>query len=351
MDRYIGLDAHLKSCTFAVMGPSGRRLKEARVDTDGRTLVEFVHGIAGTRHLCMEEGSLSEWLYEVLEPHVNELVVVQPSGERGSKNDSLDAWTRAEEVRVRSFCRRVYKAPDTFRGLREAVRMYDSATHDRVKVKQRLRALFAGRGLHAGSAVYDPGARRDWLKKLPAASRRRASILGDELDHLEDVCEAAENWLAEEAHRVPAVALLSTAPGLGTVRASQIVSHVVTPHRFRTKRQFWSYCGLGIVFRSSSDWSRTDGGHWQRRTTQQNRGLNRECNKALKNVFKGAVQTIITMRDDPLAEGYRALIEQGKKPNLAKLTIARRLAATVLRMWKSEEEYDPEHWKRPIPAH
>ncbi len=26
----------------------------------------------------------------------------------------------------------------------------------------------------------------------------------------------------------------------------------MTPHRFRTKRQFWSYCGLGIVTRSSS---------------------------------------------------------------------------------------------------
>jgi hypothetical protein len=34
------------------------------------------------------------------------------------------------------------------------------------------------------------------------------------------------------------------------------------------------------------------------------------------------------------------LTSAGTKPNLAKLTIARRIAAIVLRMWKDEEEYD-----------
>jgi hypothetical protein len=28
---------------------------------------------------------------------------------------------------------------------------------------------------------------------------------------------------------------------------------VGTPHRFRTKQQFWSYCGLGIVMRSGDE--------------------------------------------------------------------------------------------------
>jgi hypothetical protein len=37
---------------------------------------------------------------------------------------------------------------------------------------------------------------------------------------------------------------------MGPIRVAQLVSIVVTPHRFRTKRQFWSYCGLSIVMRS-----------------------------------------------------------------------------------------------------
>lgn len=44
------------------------------------------------------------------------------------------------------------------------------------------------------------------------------------------------------------------APGFGPIRAARLVPIIVTPQRFRMKRQFWSCCGLGIVTRSRSDW-------------------------------------------------------------------------------------------------
>jgi len=40
-----------------------------------------------------------------------------------------------------------------------------------------------------------------------------------------------------------------------------------------------------------------------------------------------------------MAADYRHMLEGGTKPNLAKLTLARKIAATVLRMWKDEKEY------------
>ncbi len=33
------------------------------------------------------------------------------------------------------------------------------------------------------------------------------------------------------------------------------------------------------------------------------------------------------------------MVEAGTKPNLARLTIARKIAAVVLAMWKTESEY------------
>ncbi len=343
MHRYIGLDAHLGSCTFAVMGPSGRRLREDLVETSTKALREFVRSIAGTRRLCMEEGSLSEWLYEVLEPVVDELVVVQPTRSHGSKSDALDAWARAEELRVRSRAgRRVFKAPGRYRALREAVRTYDAVCQDQTRAKLRLRSLFSSRGIQGdGGAIYDPYARRTWLAKLPRSCQRRGQVLADELDRLIDVFEDAEQWLKQEARRADDVRLLMTAPGLGEVRAAQLVAHVVTPHRFRTKRQFWSYCGLGIVVRSSSDWKRR-GQQWERRQLQQTRGLNKQSNRALKNVFKGATMKIITLPDDPLSLGYQASLAKGAKPNLAKLTTARRLAAIVLGMLETAGGLRPE---------
>ncbi len=44
---------------------------------------------------------------------------------------------------------------------------------------------------------------------------------------------------------------------------------------------------------------------------------------------------------DPTYARYERLLDGGAKPTLAKLSLARMIAATVLRMWKDEEEYDP----------
>jgi transposase len=116
---------------------------------------------------------------------------------------------------------------------------------------------------------------------------------------------------------------------------------VVTPHRFQSKRAFWSYCGLGIVMRSSSDWVRTRTGQWVKADVQQTRRLNRNFNRTLKRVFKGAATTVIGRgEDEPLYRHYLRLLEGGTKPNLAKLTIARQIASIVLAVWRNEEAYD-----------
>jgi hypothetical protein len=38
---------------------------------------------------------------------------------------------------------------------------------------------------------------------------------------------------------------------------------------------------------------------------------------------------------------YERMVAAGTKPNLAKVTLARKIAATALAMWKKKEAYDP----------
>jgi len=40
--------------------------------------------------------------------------------------------------------------------------------------------------------------------------------------------------------------LLRQIPGIGPIRAAVLMAVMQTPHRFRTKRQLWNYCGLGL---------------------------------------------------------------------------------------------------------
>ena len=108
MDRYIGLDAHASSCTVATVGPSGRRLHSQVAETNAGALIRVLRGIGGSRHLCLEEGTHASWLYEVLSPHVKEIVVAGVSESRGPKSDKLDAFGLAEQLRIGAIKRKVH---------------------------------------------------------------------------------------------------------------------------------------------------------------------------------------------------------------------------------------------------
>jgi transposase len=150
-------------------------------------------------------------------------------------------------------------------------------------------------------------------------------------------------WLLEEAKTHPIIRTLATAPGMGPIRTAQVVAITANPHRFRTRRQYWSYCGFAIVTRSSSDWVQRKDGRWERSQVLQTRGLTRKRHPLLKSVFKGAATTVISqLPEHPLHKDYERMLAAGIKPNLAKLTRARKIAATVLSMWKHQEVYDPQ---------
>jgi hypothetical protein len=169
-----------------------------------------------------------------------------------------------------------------------------------------------------------------------------AEVLYEEHDALAALKAKAEKAMLAEARRHREWRLLKTCPGMGPIRTAELLPVVVTPYRFQSRSHFWAYCGLGIVTRSSSDWVRTQTGQWVKATVQQTRGLNRNFNHTLKRIFKGAATTVIgRAEDDPVYRHYERLLDGGTKPNLAKLTIARQIAAIVLALWRSGEAYDP----------
>ncbi len=343
MERYIGLDVHAASCTLAIVSGTGKRLRDFPVETSGQALIEAVSAIPGHRHLILEEGTQSAWLYETLERHVDEIVVVNVRESRGQKNDSRDAYGLAEKLRIGAIDKPVFKAPVQFRKLRETARVHEMLVRDVVRVQARLKSIYRSRGVATpGATVYSPAHRQHWLAKLPPASAYAAGRLYEHYDALTGIKDQTTAELVAEAKRFPIARILATAPGLGPIRVARMIPIVVTPHRFRTRQQFWSYCGLGIVMRSSSDWMRTADGGWARAQVQKTRGLSRRDNHTLKAIFKGAATTVITQgKACPVYDDYRRLLDAGTKPNLAKLTVARKIAAAVLRMWKDEEVYRP----------
>jgi len=348
MDRFIGLDAHASSCTLGVVSPSGKRVGSHVVETNARCLIEAVRQVSEPRHICLEEGTLSEWLHEVLSPHAERVVVTAVQASRGPKDDRRDAFGLADSLRLGAIERAVYKERGGFGALGYRARGYRWIRDDVVRVKNRLKSVYRSRGVQvAGPSVYTASKRGAFLERLPRPAQPLAELLYAELDALEALKREAQDAMLAEAKRHPEFRLVKSCPGLGPVRAAQLLPIVVTPYRFRSKRGFWAYCGLGIVTRSSSDWVRSRTGEWVKAEVKRTRGLNRNSNHTLKAIFKGAATTVIgRAEDEPIYRHYLRLLDGGTKPNLAKLTIARQIASIVLAVWRTREVYDPTRLER-----
>ncbi len=91
--------------------------------------------------------------------------------------------------------------------------------------------------------------------------------------------------------------LLQQTPMIGSIRAVLLLALIQTPNCFRTKRQLWAYCGLALT-------------------------------------------------DGPFQDFYQACLARGMKPHLARLTLARKIAAITLLVWKKGVRFDAEHLKQ-----
>jgi transposase len=74
------------------------------------------------------------------------------------------------------------------------------------------------------------------------------------------------------------------------------------------------------------------------------RGLNKGHNHDLKNLFKSAA-VVASTKPDPFEEFYAALVAKGMRPEMARLTLARKIATIVLIVWKRGVCFDANHLK------
>jgi hypothetical protein len=59
----------------------------------------------------------------------------------------------------------------------------------------------------------------------------------------------------------------------------------------------------------------------------------------LKNLFKGAA-VLASVKRGPFAEFYAGLVANGMRPEMARLTLARKIATIVLIVWKKGVCFD-----------
>lgn len=344
--KYIGLDVHQATIAAAVLDANGKLVMESILETRASTILDFIGGIRGELNITFEEGVSAEWLYGVLKSDANKIVVCDPRKnallKAGNKNDRIDARKLAELLRGGQV-KQVYHGNRGVRTLKELAHSYLVLTQDVTRVMNRIKAVYHSVAIRCpGQRVYNQRCREQWLEQLAEPGlQRRAELLYQQLDLLQPLRQQARRELIAESRKYAARQLLEQIPSIGPVRAALLIAIIQTPHRFRTKRLLWAYSGLGLEIRSSSDHDFKNG-RLQRRVKQISiRGLNRNHNPELKNLFKSSALSA-SFQPGPWQDCYQRMLAKGIKPAMARLTLARKIAAVVLTLWKRGESFDPD---------
>lgn len=341
--KYVALDVHQATTVASVREETGRVIVRTVLPTEASQLVGFFRGMRGAIHVTFEEGTQAQWLHDVLVRVVDRVLVCDRRGRSAQdrKSDQHDADELSDLLRCGKL-RAVYHGSPERATLKELARTYQNLIEDSTRVMLRLKALFRARGiLTPGRAVYDVEARATWLAQLGERGVRfRAAALYAELEVLQSLRPTVKAAVLAEAKRDPAWRMLRTIPFLGPVRVALLLATLQTPWRFRTKRHLWAYAGLAVVTRTTAEHDLRDGRPVRRRRRPMTRGLNRNHNRVVKEVFKSAATAAATRRG-PLQEFYQRMVTRGMREELARVTLTRKLAALTLHVWKTGEPYDP----------
>ncbi len=315
-EKYIGMDVHKESISIAVMNGAGKIVMECVIETKASVILQFIHGLSGDLQVTFEEGTWAAWLYDLLKPHVTKLVVCDPrknaSMKEGNKSDKIDARRLAELLRLNHLSP-VYHGEHGLRSLKELVRSYLTITKDLGRVMSRVKAIYRSWGIPCtGKQVYAPRHRAEWLGKISELGvRRRAEFYYQQLDALRALRKQVRRDLLAECKKHQAWKQLCQIPSIGPIRAAVLLGILQTP---RAKKQ------ISI------------------------RGLNQNCNHDLKNLFKGAA-IVASSKPGPFQEFYTTLLTQGIRPEMARLTLARKIATIALIVWKRGASFDAQHLK------
>jgi len=347
--KYIGMDVHKESVSIAVMNSAGKVVMECVIATKASMILQFVDGLRGDLHVTFEEGTWAAWLYDLLRPHVTRIVVCNPRRNAllkdGNKSDRIDAQKLAELLYLDKL-KPVYHGEHGLRAVKELVRSYSTVTKDLTRVMSRVKAIYHSWAIPCtGKQVYGLRHRAEWLAKITEPGvYRRAEFYYQQLDTLRALRQEVRRELLKESKKHKTWGLLCRIPSIGPIRAAMLMGILQTPHRFRTKRQLWTYSGFGIETRSSADHRSVEGQLRRARKPASIRGLNENHNHDLKNLFKSAA-IIASNKPGPFQEFYGALLTKGMRPEMARLTLARKIAAITLHVWKKGASFDAQYLK------
>jgi len=328
---FVGVDAHARHCSLKGLSRQGSTELEAEVPTEVEALRKAVKDLRGPVWAMVEASAMAAFVKWALDPVVDRVIVCETRENRWISHseeheDARDADKLARLLRMKEF-KEVYVPGRDGQELRGLVRLYGKIVQDGTRLKNRIKAKYREQGVAvSGHGVYEVEGRKAWLDKIDRPTvRLLLEVLYDELDAVEAAGERLGRRVSAMLRHRQEFKRVVTVPGFGPVTGAAIVAVIVDPNRFATVRRAWKYAGLSVRRHSSGDSKEKTGGSFS-------------GNRLLKNAVMVAARRAL-QGDNQFSRHHAQMLGRGLDPAMADKTIARRLLATALAVWKSGKDY------------
>ena len=97
--KYVGLDVHQAMTVATVRNQGGRVIARSVVETSDESIREFFSAMAGSVHVVFEEGTQAQWLYDLLSPRVDRVIMCDRRGEKRSGDAADDHHAFHEDAK------------------------------------------------------------------------------------------------------------------------------------------------------------------------------------------------------------------------------------------------------------
>jgi len=334
MEFFVGLDVSLDETHICVVDEGGRIIKETCAASEPDAIAKAIrHKGRRIKHVGLEAGNLSQWLYEGLVKEGFSVSVMEARHVRAAfaamrvKTDRHDAHGIAQLVRLGWFERVNVKSLDA-QETRALLTARGFLVEKVTATENSLRAALRNFGLKMGSVTRRTREARAWeladgnsvLEGLVEAMLRVRTLLLNELASI-------DGQLTAFAKSDPITRLLMTTPGVGVIVALTFRSAVDNPDRFPRSRDVGAWAGLTPR-------------RWQSGKTDIAGRITKAGDLRVRvMLFEAAASILGRARFMSPLKAWGLRIAKRTSMKKAIVAVSRKLATILLAMWKSGTAY------------
>ena len=336
MEYYIGCDVSMKAISVCVMEKSGKILLRKDIAATPETLLLVIKPYLPDGLVGLEAGSTSSWLYHGLEKAGVKVVCLETHHARKAlssqpvKTDRNDAEGLAQLLRT-GWYKAVHVKQDDTQEVKAWIEARELLKHKQQDIKNAIRGLVKPFGI-----IFPAGKGSLWVEKVKQRLEKEkaglSALITPLLTVYETLCDEKatyDKYIEEYAKHDEICQRLQTIDGIGPINAVAFKAVVETPERFASNRDIGAYLGLTPRIYASGETERR--GHITRAGSETMRSL----------LFEAAQVLLARVKQMSSLKSWGMRLCKKKPGKVVVAALARKLAVTMLAIWKNGTTFQP----------